>query len=319
MDIHKVNRSVCISADNCKKTLVTVVCFVYNQERFVRQCLEGVLMQKTTFSFKILIYDDASTDRTADIVREYELKYSEIISAVYEAENTYSKGRIFERSVELFRKVNTKYIALCDGDDFWIDPNKLQNQVYFLEKHKDFSLCTTAYKSIVEGVVGSEKDVILSNKCTVFDSLIGNYWTILTSVFRVEALLKSDLYKNVRKFRFGRDAHLFFFLLQKGKGYYMPEITGVRCINQNGIFGSLTEREKYRIHYNVFQELYKVVKDKTIGNSLYNWIIKTILEKHFYKSKLEKYYLFFKFYKRVYICKIKKSIQRIRKSVNNSQ
>lgn len=124
--------------------VVSVCVITYNHGKYIRQCLDGILMQEVTFPYEILIHDDASPDNTAEIIREYEAKYPEIIKPIYQTVNQYSQGidvgkYIFERAVG-------KYIALCDGDDYWTDPKKLQIQVDFLEKHPEY--VGTAHKSM---------------------------------------------------------------------------------------------------------------------------------------------------------------------------
>ena len=121
--------------------LVSISCITYNHAPYIRECLEGFLMQKTNFPFEILIHDDASTDGTADIIREYEAKYPDIIKPIYQTENQYSKGVRRINELYNFSRAQGKYIALCEGDDFWTDPNKLQIQFDFMESHPDYSLC----------------------------------------------------------------------------------------------------------------------------------------------------------------------------------
>lgn len=123
--------------------LVAIRCTVYNHEPYLRDCLEGFVMQKTNFRFVAVVHDDASTDKSADIIREYAEKYPDIIKPIYEIENQYSKqdgslGRIMNAAIDA---TGAKYIATCEGDDYWIDPCKLQKQVDFLENHPDFSIC----------------------------------------------------------------------------------------------------------------------------------------------------------------------------------
>lgn len=122
--------------------LVSIRCITYNHELYIRQCLEGFVMQKTNFKFEAIVHDDASTDRTADIIREYADKYPEIIKPIYETENQYSKK---DGSLTRIMDEHTKgkYVAWCEGDDYWIDPLKLQKQVDFMEKNKDYSMCFT--------------------------------------------------------------------------------------------------------------------------------------------------------------------------------
>jgi glycosyltransferase involved in cell wall biosynthesis len=117
--------------------LVSICCITYNHEKYIQQCLEGFLIQKTTFLFEILIHDDASTDRTADIIREYETKYPDIIKPIYQTENQYSKGVIVS-AVYNWPRAKGKYIALCEGDDYWIDSYKLQKQVDFMEANPEY-------------------------------------------------------------------------------------------------------------------------------------------------------------------------------------
>ena len=123
-----------------KDLIVTIRCLAYNHEPYIRQCLEGFVMQKTNFRFEAIVHDDASTDGTAAIIREYAEKYPDIIKPIFETENQYSK-----RDGSLRRIMNAhmhgKYVAICEGDDYWIDPFKLQKQVDFLEANSDYSLC----------------------------------------------------------------------------------------------------------------------------------------------------------------------------------
>ena len=126
--------------ENLFLPLVSVRCITYNHELYISKALDGFLMQKTTFPFEIVIHDDASTDKTADIIREYTEKFPKIIKPIFETENQYSKhdgslGRIMNAACK------GKYIAFCEGDDYWIDENKQQIQVDFLEKHLDYTMC----------------------------------------------------------------------------------------------------------------------------------------------------------------------------------
>ena len=122
------------------KPLLSIICITYNHKDFIRQALEGFVMQKTNFKFEVLIHDDASTDGTADIIREYEAKYPDIIKPIYQKENQFSKG-VHILKTFIYPRVLGKYVALCEGDDYWTDPNKLQKQVDFLEAHPEYSGC----------------------------------------------------------------------------------------------------------------------------------------------------------------------------------
>lgn len=96
-------------------------------------------MQKTSFPYIAIVHDDASTDGSADIIREYAEKYPDIIKPIFESENQYSKGVGVLRRImmEASARSGSKYIAICEGDDFWNDPQKLQKQVDYMESHPD--------------------------------------------------------------------------------------------------------------------------------------------------------------------------------------
>ena len=141
------------------KVLVSIHCLAYNQEAYIRQCLDGFVMQKTNFLFEAIVHDDASIDGTADIIREYEKKYPSIIKPIYETENQYSKGGgVLQRIMD--ECTHGKYIAICEGDDYWIDPLKLQKQVDFLESNPDYGMCYTKsfkkYGNKIKGIWGDD-------------------------------------------------------------------------------------------------------------------------------------------------------------------
>ena len=121
--------------------ILTVRTTAYNHERYIRDCLEGIVMQKTNFRFEAVVHDDCSTDNTASIIREYAAKYPDIIKPIYEEENQYSKGVNSQMNTKMNALTHGKYIAICEGDDYWTDPTKLQRQVDFLESHPEYSMC----------------------------------------------------------------------------------------------------------------------------------------------------------------------------------
>lgn len=124
--------------DHNRDVMVSVMCYTYNHVNTIRDALEGFLMQKADFTYDVFIYDDASTDGTSDIVREYVQKYPDIFHAFIEEKNMYRNPDRRERTHELETKnLSGKYIAMCEGDDFWIDCNKLQIQVEFMESHPE--------------------------------------------------------------------------------------------------------------------------------------------------------------------------------------
>lgn len=123
-----------------KRPLVSICCIAFNHADYIREALDGFLMQRTDFEYEILIHDDASADGTADIIREYAERYPDRIFPILRRENQYSKG-ISNISIFNFPRARGEYIAMCEGDDCWTDPDKLQMQVDYLRAHPDCSLC----------------------------------------------------------------------------------------------------------------------------------------------------------------------------------
>lgn len=145
---------------------VSIVCNAYNHESYIRDALEGFVMQKTSFPFEVLIHDDASTDKTADIIRQYEKKYPELIKPIYETENQYSKKDGSLSRIQ-YGRVRGKYIALCEGDDYWTDPHKLQKQFDVMEKHPEIDICATAAETETNGKITGK--CAPSNVDTIFN------------------------------------------------------------------------------------------------------------------------------------------------------
>lgn len=121
---------------------VTVVCITYKHERYIESCLNGIVMQQTDFPFEVIVYDDASPDKTAEIIKSFEERYPELIKPFYQKNNATSRG--YNKYHDIYPLAKGKYLAICEGDDFWTDPLKLQKQYDFMESHPDYSLCGTA-------------------------------------------------------------------------------------------------------------------------------------------------------------------------------
>ena len=139
------------------EVMVSIVCVTYNHQDYIKQAIEGFVMQKTNFKYEVIIHDDASKDDTAQIVREYQKNFPNIIHPILQECNQYSKGKKIHHIIA--PNVRGKYIAICEGDNFWIDDRKLQKQVDFLENHPEYSGCV--HNSILQNLL--EKKLTLFN------------------------------------------------------------------------------------------------------------------------------------------------------------
>lgn len=129
-----------------KKPKVSILTITYNHDKFIREALDSLLAQKTDFDFEVIVADDCSTDRTQDIIREYSRAYPGIFKPILRQKNI---GAV-ANSIDTLQAATGEYIALCEGDDYWTDPDKLQKQANFLDKHSEYALCFHPVKVVFE-------------------------------------------------------------------------------------------------------------------------------------------------------------------------
>ncbi|MBP1564495.1 MAG: glycosyltransferase [Oscillospiraceae bacterium] len=228
---------------NCRESfepVVSIKCLAYNHEKSISKCIDGFLMQETTFPFEIIIHDDASTDTTADIIRKYESKYPNIIKPIYQTENQYSKHNGVIRKM-VNSKLNGKYIAFCEGDDCWTESYKLQMQVDYLEKHLECSMTYHAVNYVNDGIV-LRNDRYFNCETDVKPDLIiekgGMFCSTLSLCVRKDVYLE---YPNFRLMSDVGDYPLQILASLRGVIHYFPKIMGEY---QHQSSGSWSERMK---------------------------------------------------------------------------
>lgn len=217
-----------------QQPLVSILCDTYNHEGFIKETLEGFSNQKTTFPFEIIIHDDASTDKTASIVKEFADQYPLIIKCILQKENQYSQKINFWSDIT-FPMARGKYIALCEGDDYWIDELKLQKQVDFLESNNEYVITWTDFynKKGTELVPNDYKNTLPDIYTIDFDTIFNPYCTYtLTSVFRRDSVDPLDY----KKFKYAKDNTLYALALCHGKGAFMNFQGAVYRWHQGGVY-----------------------------------------------------------------------------------
>ncbi len=233
---------------------LSVVCLTYNHAAFIRQALDGFVMQKTDFPFEVIVHDDASIDGTADIIREYAAKYPDIIKPVYQTENQWSKGRHITKEY-VYPLIRGQYVALCEGDDYWTDQNKLQKQVDYLDAHPDCSLCF--HPVSVKWEKGEQPDSVFPDR-----KLLAH-----VGAMNLKSLLKQNFIQTnsvVYRWRFHQDSSelipngilpsdWFLHLLhaEVGKIAMLPDVMAVYRKHQNGIWWQAGQNNSFYLRHGV--------------------------------------------------------------------
>jgi|GEM_PF-503766 len=254
--------------------LLTVVCITYNHENFIEDAINGILLQNTNFSIEIIIHDDASVDKTVTTIKKFEQSYPSLIKTVLQNTNQFSTtGTKF--IVNLLSQAKGKYIAICEGDDYWTDPYKLQKQVDFLEANPDFSICFHKVQILKDDAIIEDYITQVPSKVsTIYDLIKGNYIHTPSCVFRNRTdKIFGDSFSHVSI----ADYYIHIMNAVYGKIYYIDEPMAVYRIHPNSFWSSRTPEEKSLetlISYIcIFKDLSKVVQDVKLQH---------YLKKHFY-------------------------------------
>lgn len=276
----------------CKriKPKVAIHSLTYNHEPYIKEALDSFLMQKTDFPFIAIVHEDASTDGTAGILREYAEKYPDIIFPIFEKENQYSKkdGVLNTIMTEAVKVSGADYVAMCECDDYWTDANKLQKQVDYLDNHLDIVYTCHNYYILRNGNEISNKyklnssDEIGTRFC-LYDAFMKEWFTkTLTCVFRSREYLNI----NLNKYPSARDIHLVYELLKQGDGYYFKFYGGIYREQPGGVCSPLSPLEKNYQYYKFWEYIYKLEKTKTAKVILVNAYIRVISCNFKYNRKL---------------------------------
>lgn len=265
--------------------LVTISCITYNHKDYIKEAIEGFLAQETTFKIELLIHDDASTDGTGEIVKVYANKYPDIIFPIIQSSNQFSKD-LKIRNTFHYPIAKGKYIALCEGDDYWTDPLKLQKQVEFLEGNEEYGLvhgeCHFYYEDTRKWEYNANKNLsnslIIVSKKELFYRLVDADYKIRTAT----VLFRRDLLKkrppNAKSFLMG-DTPMWLDFSQLTKFKYFDEVFAVYRILSNSASRSKNKKRQYRFNLSMAEmRVYFCYK--------YNYPVNEKLKKRYNKALL---------------------------------
>ena len=237
---------------------VSIFCMVYNHEPYLKDCIEGFLMQKCNFNFEIVVGEDCSSDRSREILLNYQKKNPGRFKLLLHKENI---GALKNQNLTL-NACDGKYIALCEGDDYWTDPLKLQKQVDFLEQNLEFSFCfhdTILFNQITGNQklrIGERKiDSLVDLRSVIYQNNIPTASLLFRNILNLESL--PDWFFKTLKC----DYALVVILAEKGLGKYMKEVMSVYRIHNGGIWSSAGINNQIMEDIRFYQSLLNYYKE----------------------------------------------------------
>lgn len=231
--------------------LVSICCAAYNHEKFIVECIEGFLKQETNFPVEILIHDDASTDGTQRIIRSYEDKHPYLFKPIYQTDNQYSKGLKPSWNFN-FPRAKGKYIAICEGDDYWVDPKKLQKQVDFMEANLDYVVCYT------DSTPFDENGILTIDYGGARRDLTSEELLKATPIFTLTVLFRNVLGAMPMEFAFAAygDRALWAYLGSWGRGKYISDIMPSKYrVHSSGLHSMKSSVDLARMNQRTFLAL----------------------------------------------------------------
>ena len=241
---------------------VSVFILTYNQEQFIAQTIESILEQKTNFRFQLVIGEDASTDTTLEICEKYQKTHPDAVKILRATKNM----GLIKNFMRTLKECNGTYIAICDGDDYWTDPLKLQKQVDFLAQDPEYKIVYSLKSDLMpDGIFKMSSQSIKPDTTTFNDLVLGNYIPSVTVLFQNETL-KREVPSWMVKFPYGDWPLYLWTLIDGGKIKFMDEVTATYRTEIGASFAlrkKLSDEFKVNIgilHHAINDEQFKLLK-----------------------------------------------------------
>lgn len=270
-------------AGSTANPLVTIQCLTYNHAAFIRNAMDGFLMQKTDFPFNIVVHDDASSDDTQRILLEYRDRFPGIVTLILRDTNSYSSGSMREIIFSVDRASSGRYIAGCDGDDYWTDPHKLQKQVDYLESHAD--VAASVHNSALIDAMGNnqlqdEPYDAQKRDYTAFELKTKQAWLPVRALVYRSGIVKPDECFRVHNI----DSFLTSLIGANGGSHYHDDILpSVYRVTESGIWSSLNEGDKDEQRFVTdfyMYKYYKKIGDSSVSGYLWKRLVQQVVRCH---------------------------------------
>jgi glycosyltransferase involved in cell wall biosynthesis len=278
--------------DVCERLLVSVCCITYNHEKYIHDTIRGFLYQKTSFQVEFLIHDDASTDNTQSIVRDL-VGSDERFKLILRTENIKSTGaKVFPILIDMARG---KYLAFCEGDDYWTDPLKLQKQVDILNSNNEIGLVFSDYSIlfqesnfVVKSAQGAKISWLINKNYTIYEKLLmDSFIGTLTVMFRKSFLDGNDIKVLTESKWIMGDRLLWLLLSRKTQFYYLDEVTAMYRRNQGSI--SNVEKDDTSFFNQSYQIRFYFIQQYGCSKE-----VKFIVERDYYKGLIARHFQYFR-------------------------
>jgi glycosyltransferase involved in cell wall biosynthesis len=265
-----------------EKIYVSIWCMAYNHEPYIKDAIEGFLAQKTAFKYEIIIHDDASTDRTVEIIKEYEQRYPSVIRGIYQEKNQYQSNpqNLKWLSSLKMKHCKGKYIALCEGDDFWIDCHKLQIQVDYMEEHADCSLyihngiklnCQNGTVQAIEPYDGKKEKNISAEEAIM---QYRGHPPTASMLFKAGLLKSPDFFMTTPV----GDYPTQLFCLTQGKIHYSSRIMSVyRWLSKDSYNSEMLKSKKKKFTFNLGMVRFLDQYDQYTNYEYHVWLVSKIM------------------------------------------
>lgn len=301
-----------------KNIIVSVCMITYNHENYIREAIEGVLMQETNFPVELIIGEDCSTDETRNVCIEYANKHPELIRLLLPQNNL----GVSKNFIDTLEACTGKYIAICEGDDYWTDSYKLQKQVDILERNNGVVACVTNSSIVdLEGkLIQSERMIIPpTNKTGIYNLhdffQNAHQYPTLTVVFRNQNIEEISHRMEILKNPFLGDWILWVLLFQYGQFYFMNEVTAAYRMNPSSLTHTVNAVNRWKQDFVIRRKLIELLPAEYHSYLKSNWYSYYMIGMAYRKQK--KYLKLFYYFIRSFLCHPSAFLKQLKSLITN--